>query len=50
VLLAGKGHETEQVFADRTIEHDDRRIAKEWLAARYGDCEDDTEASPGADG
>ena len=36
VLLAGKGHETEQVFADRIIEHDDRRIADEWLRRRYG--------------
>ena len=35
VLLAGKGHETEQVFADRVIEHDDRRIADEWLRRRY---------------
>ena len=40
VLLAGKGHETEQVFADRIIEHDDRRIADEWLRRRYGSDQD----------
>jgi UDP-N-acetylmuramoyl-L-alanyl-D-glutamate--2,6-diaminopimelate ligase len=49
VLLAGKGHETEQVFADRTIEHDDRRVAEEWLAVRYGADTDDSEAGPGAE-
>ena len=36
VLLAGKGHETEQVFADKTVAHDDRLIADEWLRVRYG--------------
>jgi len=40
VLLAGKGHETEQVFADRVIEHDDYRIADEWLRRRYGSDQD----------
>ncbi len=40
VLLAGKGHETEQVFADRVIEHDDRRIADEWLRRRHGSDQD----------
>ncbi len=34
VLIAGKGHETYQIFADRTIDFDDRRIARE-LAAAY---------------
>ncbi|HPC83515.1 MAG TPA: UDP-N-acetylmuramoyl-L-alanyl-D-glutamate--2,6-diaminopimelate ligase [Thermoanaerobaculaceae bacterium] len=29
VLLAGKGHETEQVFADRRIPFDDREVARE---------------------
>ena len=28
VLIAGKGHETTQQFADRTIEFDDRRVAR----------------------
>ena len=31
VLLAGKGHETYQVFRDRTIHFDDREIAREAL-------------------
>jgi UDP-N-acetylmuramoyl-L-alanyl-D-glutamate--2,6-diaminopimelate ligase len=47
VLLAGKGHETEQVFADRVIEHDDRRIAEEWLKERYGE---DQDTDPGEGG
>lgn len=36
VLLAGKGHETYQVFSDRTIHFDDREVAREALAAREG--------------
>ncbi len=35
VLLAGKGHETYQIFADRTIHFDDREVAREALRA-YG--------------
>ncbi len=35
VLIAGKGHETEQVFADRTIDFDDAGIAGEWLRERF---------------
>lgn len=31
VLLAGKGHETYQVFADKTIHFDDREVAREAL-------------------
>ncbi len=31
VLLAGKGHETYQIFADRTIHFDDRETARETL-------------------
>jgi UDP-N-acetylmuramoyl-L-alanyl-D-glutamate--2,6-diaminopimelate ligase len=34
VLIAGKGHETYQQFADRTIDFDDRREAKKALQER----------------
>ena len=33
VLLAGKGHETYQIFRDRTIHFDDREVAREALHA-----------------
>jgi UDP-N-acetylmuramoyl-L-alanyl-D-glutamate--2,6-diaminopimelate ligase len=36
VLVAGKGHETTQVFADREIHFDDREVAAAALAARAG--------------
>ena len=32
VLIAGKGHETYQIFQDRTIHFDDREVAREVLA------------------
>ncbi len=35
VLIAGKGHETEQVFADRTIAFDDAGIAGDWLRRQF---------------
>ena len=31
VILAGKGHETYQIFRDRTIHFDDREVAREAL-------------------
>ena len=34
VLLAGKGHETSQIVGDIHIAFDDRRVAREFLAAR----------------
>jgi len=38
VLLAGKGHETTQVLKDRTIEFDDREVARRILRQRgYGE-------------
>jgi len=35
VLLAGKGHETYQVFKDRTIPFDDRDVAREALIQKH---------------
>jgi UDP-N-acetylmuramoyl-L-alanyl-D-glutamate--2,6-diaminopimelate ligase len=38
VLLAGKGHEDYQIFADRTIHFDDREIARKVLRDQgYGE-------------
>jgi UDP-N-acetylmuramoyl-L-alanyl-D-glutamate--2,6-diaminopimelate ligase len=34
VVVAGKGHETTQTFADRTVAFDDRAVARELLEAR----------------
>jgi len=31
VLIAGKGHETYQIFKDRTIHFDDREVARDVL-------------------
>jgi UDP-N-acetylmuramoyl-L-alanyl-D-glutamate--2,6-diaminopimelate ligase len=40
VLIAGKGHETYQIFADRTIHFDDREVAAEALKEKNHDCID----------
>jgi UDP-N-acetylmuramoyl-L-alanyl-D-glutamate--2,6-diaminopimelate ligase len=38
VVIAGKGHEDYQVFADRTIHFDDREVAREALCERVIGC------------
>jgi UDP-N-acetylmuramyl tripeptide synthase len=43
VLIAGKGHETYQIFKDRTIHFDDREVVREYLenALKKGATEKD---------
>lgn len=36
VVIAGKGHETYQVFSDRTMDFDDREVARRYLRERAG--------------
>lgn len=35
ILIAGKGHETYQIFAHKTIEFDDRKVASELCQSKY---------------
>jgi UDP-N-acetylmuramoyl-L-alanyl-D-glutamate--2,6-diaminopimelate ligase len=35
VLIAGKGHETEQIIGDERLHFDDREVARESLAAQF---------------
>jgi UDP-N-acetylmuramoyl-L-alanyl-D-glutamate--2,6-diaminopimelate ligase len=44
LLLAGKGHENYQILADRTLEFDDREVARRALRERGYDR---PESSPG---
>lgn len=36
IVIAGKGHETYQLFKDRKIDFDDRAVALKWLKKRLG--------------
>ena len=41
VAILGKGHETYQIFKDKTIDFDDREVAREWLRENIpGDLKD----------
>lgn len=36
IIIAGKGHETYQIFKDKTIDFDDRAVARRCIEARMG--------------
>lgn len=36
IIIAGKGHETYQIFRDRTIDFDDRAVARQCIDSRMG--------------
>jgi UDP-N-acetylmuramoyl-L-alanyl-D-glutamate--2,6-diaminopimelate ligase len=38
VVIAGKGHETYQIFKDKTIHFDDREVARQALSLRRAVC------------
>ena len=38
VVIAGKGHETYQIFRDRTVDFDDREVVREVLSERRNGC------------
>ena len=33
LVIAGKGHETDQILASGAVHHDDREVARAWLEA-----------------
>jgi len=38
ILIAGKGHETSQIFREKTIDFDDREVVKEILENKNSNC------------
>lgn len=47
VLVAGKGHESEQVFADGSVPFDDAQVVLEWLQGRVSGTESTVSRSGG---
>ena len=46
VVIAGKGHETYQEFADTVISFDDREVAREYLTQCWKDRHSNTPPAP----